>query len=95
MLRGVPVLASDVGGLPEAKHGVDYVLPVEPATRVNAKYVFPPQDMKPWVGALSEITDDARAYEECSDASRTAALNFISSIGAGAFERYFDEIRMS
>ena len=28
MLRGIPVLASNAGGLPEAKLGIDYVLPV-------------------------------------------------------------------
>jgi glycosyltransferase involved in cell wall biosynthesis len=33
MLRGIPVLASNVGGLPEAKLGVDYVLPVAPIER--------------------------------------------------------------
>ncbi len=30
MLHGIPVLASDIGGLPEAKLGVDYLLPVRP-----------------------------------------------------------------
>ena len=30
MLRGVPVIASNTGGLPEAKLGVPYVLPVTP-----------------------------------------------------------------
>jgi glycosyltransferase involved in cell wall biosynthesis len=28
MLRGIPVLASNIGGLPEAKLGTDFLLPV-------------------------------------------------------------------
>ena len=36
MLRGVPVMASDVGGIPEAKMGVPYLLPVEPDREVPA-----------------------------------------------------------
>ena len=30
MLRGIPVLAANTGGLPEAKLGTDGVLPVQP-----------------------------------------------------------------
>ena len=33
MLRGVPVMASHIGGIPEAKLGVDYLLPVRPIER--------------------------------------------------------------
>ena len=33
MSRGIPVIASDVGGLAEAKLGVDYLLPVKPVVR--------------------------------------------------------------
>jgi hypothetical protein len=33
MLRGVPVLASNVGGIPEAMMGLDYLLPVRPIER--------------------------------------------------------------
>jgi glycosyltransferase involved in cell wall biosynthesis len=30
MLRGIPVIASDIGGLPEAIQGCDYIIPVNP-----------------------------------------------------------------
>src|SRR5579883_2505819 len=33
MLRGVPVMAADVGGIPEAKLGVPYLLPVKPIAK--------------------------------------------------------------
>ena len=32
MLRGVPVISSDQGGLPEAKLGTDFIIPVNPIT---------------------------------------------------------------
>ncbi len=37
MLRGIPVLASNLGGLPEAKLGVDYLLPVAPIARYQTR----------------------------------------------------------
>ncbi|MEO6064826.1 MAG: glycosyltransferase, partial [Bryobacteraceae bacterium] len=66
MLRGVPVIASDIGGIPEAKMGVDYTLPVQPITRyqpqVDEQMVpiaeVPPQNIEPWVAALSRLLND-------------------------------------
>src|SRR5205085_4817518 len=56
MLRGVPVMASNVGGIPEAKMGVPYLLPVNAIARYEARVdtqmvpaaQVPPQDVGPW-----------------------------------------------
>jgi glycosyltransferase involved in cell wall biosynthesis len=86
MLRGIPVLASDIGGLPEAKLGVDYLLPVAPARRDGGRCVSPPQDVGPWAAALCELLDDRAAYERCSRASRAAAARFHAGVDVGSFE---------
>jgi len=86
MLRGIPVLASDIGGLREAKLGVDYLLPVRPAERRPTGYVSPAQDMAPWQRALAELLDDEQRYARCSRESRAAALAFIAPNRVEAFE---------
>ena len=94
MLRGVPVVASAVGGIPEAKMGVDYLLPVRPIahyqTRVDEQMVpvaeVPPQDIGPWRAALERLTTDRAHYEELSRASRAAALNYVENLNARPFE---------
>ncbi len=92
MLRGIPVLASNLGGLPEAKLGVEYLLPVTPACRHGNHYEFPPQDIQPWSQALARLLGDKGHYEDCSRRSRAAALDFVSRISVEPFERLMTEL---
>ena len=47
MLRGIPVIASTSGGLPEAKLGVDFIVPVTMVSGPSSQEV-PQQDIRPW-----------------------------------------------
>ncbi len=95
MLRGVPVMAANVGGLPEAKMGVPYLLPVNPITRyqtqVDEQMVpvaeVPPQELGPWREALERLLTDRSHYEEIARASRAAALEYASRATVEPFER--------
>ena len=95
MLRGIPVLASNVGGLPEAKLGVDYLLPVAPAERQGDAYVYPPQDTECWSDALRELLSDAVTYGRCSEASRQAAMDFLPKTSASLFETFLGRLEVS
>lgn len=87
MLRGIPVLAADTGGLPEAKLGVDYVLPVNPITQYKFEYdermvpvsTVPEQDIGPWKRALNRLLSDRDHYVNISRASREAALRYANT----------------
>jgi len=102
MLRGIPVLASNAGGLPEAKLGVDYVLPVRPIERyekqvddrMNPVPVVPDQDIGPWLEALGELLENRRRYKEVSIASRKAAhKSYVSSdVSIVPFESYLENL---
>jgi glycosyltransferase involved in cell wall biosynthesis len=92
MLRGIPVLASDIGGLAEAKLGVDYLLPVHPAERGRDGYVSPEQDLGPWTSALEEILGEATTYERCARESQQAALRTIAPHTVSAFEELLERL---
>jgi glycosyltransferase involved in cell wall biosynthesis len=100
MSRGVPVMASDVGGLAEAMLGMDYLLPVNPVTRyrpmVDELMVpaveIPPQDVQPWATVLDRLLTDRAHYENLSARARDAALQYASSLTAGPFEEYLARV---
>lgn len=92
MLRGIPVLASDIGGLPEAKLGVDYVLPVIPGEFNTNGFVTSPQDITPWSQALGELLADEDTYRECSRQSRQAALDFVGGVSVSPFEELMNRL---
>lgn len=103
MLRGVPVMASRHGGLPEVKLGVDYCLPVRPIESYDTSRTLPipvqgiptprvpEQDVGPWLAALERLTTERAHYEEVSAASRAAAHAFVAQ-GAAPFEAFLAEL---
>ena len=96
LLRGIPVVASDSGGLAEAKKGTGFVIPVRPVERYEPVYderglprmVAPEQDAEPWVAAVRKLTGDRKTYEEESRRSRVAAEKFVGSVDDRALERW-------
>lgn len=100
MSRGIPVMASGVGGLAEAMLGVDYLLPVNPVARyrpmVDELMVpaveIPPQDVGPWAAVLERLLTDRAHYEELAARSRRAALEYARSLNAGPFEAYLGNV---
>jgi surfactin synthase thioesterase subunit/glycosyltransferase involved in cell wall biosynthesis len=95
LLRGVPVMAANVGGIPEAMMDVPYLLPVRPIekyeTRLDDQMVpvaqVPAQDIGPWREALAHLLTDRAHYEEIARQSRRAALEYAKQLDAGHFER--------
>ncbi len=95
MLRAIPVISSDSGGLVEARQGTGFVIPVERIERYLPEFddtfmprpVIPEQNMTPWTEALAALLHDRALYEAESERCRTAALNFVTKLDASDFEK--------
>jgi surfactin synthase thioesterase subunit len=101
MSRGVPVVASDVGGLHEAKLGVPHLVPVNPIRHykpsIDASMVpiadVPPQDIGPWLEVIDRLTLDREHWEEIKRQSRKAALEYAENLNVLPFEAVLEELR--
>lgn len=101
MLRGIPVMASAIGGLKEAKLGVPYLLPVNPVTKYESALDenmvpvarVPEQDVAPWFAVLNRLTTDAAHWEEIAAESRAAALRYTSTLSVEPFEKFLFQLR--
>jgi glycosyltransferase involved in cell wall biosynthesis len=95
MLDGVPVIASDSGGLPEAKAGTDFVIPVRLIEsyapvfddRNMPRPLLPPQEVGPWFEALRVLLADSNVYQDQRRAHQAAASNFVRQIERFELER--------
>ena len=100
MSRGIPVMASAVGGLAEAMLGVDYLLPVNPVAHylpmVDELMVpaveIPLQDVGPWAAVLERVLTDRAHYEQLAERSRRTALEYARNLHAGPFEAYLEKV---
>jgi glycosyltransferase involved in cell wall biosynthesis len=103
MSRGIPVMASNVGGLAEAMLGMDYLLPVNPVARyrpmVDELMVpaveIPPQDVGPWAAVLERLLTDRAHYGWLAAESRRVALEYARNLNAVPFEGYLEKVLLS
>ena len=85
MLWGIPVLASDYGGLQDASLGVGQLLPIRPIERYKTCFddrgfpvpLVPDQNTGPWQQALERLIDDHDYRLRVSKRSRARAMQFV------------------
>lgn len=96
MLRGIPVISSNVGGIPEVKLGTNFIIPVNPikdfvffqvpdgCKKFNP--IVPEQNIDPWVDAVITLLSNNKEYYFQSDIMHNAALKFVQSLSIAPLE---------
>jgi glycosyltransferase involved in cell wall biosynthesis len=89
LLRGIPVIASDIAGLRESTLGVAPLIPVEPLPfdgpkegTDHTKFVWrePDNPVEPWSRTLDAILESEDSYARASRRSRAAAVAFVQDL---------------
>jgi glycosyltransferase involved in cell wall biosynthesis len=94
-LRGIPVISSDSGALPEAKLGIPPIVAVNSLTGEHdkrGKYVVPGQDIEPWVQALEKLLNDKDEYESVANQARRETADWLTGLDESAHEKWLDSI---
>jgi glycosyltransferase involved in cell wall biosynthesis len=90
--HGIPVMASDIGGLREITPGDGIILPIRPIESFEHRGGLPralsqpEQDLAPWHAALSGLLSDRTRYEAAAARSRAFAVAFVSRTGTRGYE---------
>jgi glycosyltransferase involved in cell wall biosynthesis len=98
MLRGLPVISSDAGGLTEAKRDTGFLIRTAKIERYTEEFderhmpvpALPEVDVAPWVAALRQLLTSGEAWEDESKRSRQRALSFVGQLEAGNLGRYLE-----
>lgn len=100
MLRGIPVISSNVGGIEEINLGTGFMLPVKPIERVTHNFnqnqtiipIVSNQDIQPWYDAVVQLLSNQELYYQQSNLVRNAANQFVSQIKIKNFEKILRDI---
>ncbi|KAK0616953.1 hypothetical protein B0T14DRAFT_434831, partial [Immersiella caudata] len=90
-LRGIPVVASNAGGLPEAKIGLPYVIPVNMVTgkrHPNGYYVVPKQDIAPWKKVVEGLMTCRDEYAKVAAMTAEVSAKWLRSLDPLAHEKW-------
>ncbi|KAL1836512.1 hypothetical protein VTJ49DRAFT_5052 [Mycothermus thermophilus] len=91
-LRGIPVISSDAGGLPEAKMHIPYIIPVNTVTgerEANRDYVIPQQDITPWVETVNKVMTDRDEYRALQELTVTKSAEWLRAQDLRGHEKWF------
>jgi len=95
-LRGIPVISSDSGALPEAKLGIPTIVPVNSLTGEHdekGNYIIPDQDITQWVSALKSLMKSKRAYNSLSDQARQVTADWLTGQDVHGPEQWLENIK--
>lgn len=97
-LRGIPVVSSDAGALPEAMLGLDYIIPVN---RISGErdesggYIIPEQRIKPWAEVIARLMESRAEYEKVSVHVRNTTKRWLESRDKAEIEKWMMGLTVS
>lgn len=101
MLRGIPVISSNVGGIPEINLETGFLIPVQPIKEVTYAFnqnqtlipIVSKQDIDPWYNTLLKLLSDRSLYYQQSRLLRHKSHQFIFEIDIKPLEYFLQSLK--
>jgi glycosyltransferase involved in cell wall biosynthesis len=97
-LRGIPVISSTAGGLPEAMLGLEHIVPVNPIEGERDEegaYIVPEQDIGPWVKTVHKLINDRSEYLRLSYRVRNTTEQWLKGLDEMALENWLLDLAVN
>jgi len=91
-LGGIPVLATNRGGIPEQLNGGGFLFEVPDGCMETYTKIPPREAVRPWLDTLCRLMDDEDAYREASQRALRAAEPFRPETRKREIVAFFDQI---
>ncbi len=92
MLNGIPVLASNRGGLPETIGDAGFLFDIPAKYTPETREVPTAEEVERWVETIIRLWDDAAEYERWSRAARERAQQWLPDRLAPIYREFFTRI---
>ncbi|KAK3693212.1 glycosyltransferase family 4 protein [Podospora appendiculata] len=90
-LRGIPVIASNAGGLPEAKIGLPHCIPVRAISGAHdaaGEYDIPAQDITPWESVVSTLMANEDEYRSLATLTADESAKWLCGLDERSHEKW-------
>ena len=91
-VNGIPVIASDRGGLPESCGNGGIILPLPKELSTATRRPVEPCVAQPWLDAISSLCGPAEIYQTACNRALRAAQQFEPMLVARRYVNYFDAV---
>jgi glycosyltransferase involved in cell wall biosynthesis len=93
MIHGIPVIASDRGGITETLGDAGVVLPLPERLTPFTRELPTAEEVAPWVGAITRLWDDEAWYAEQSRLLRAESRRWDPEVAEPQYVEFFQRIR--
>jgi glycosyltransferase involved in cell wall biosynthesis len=93
MMNGIPVVASDRGGLPETLGSAGFALPIHHQYTPIGRSIPSPDDVKPWLDTIIRLWDDPHFAEDHAEKARRRALRWNPESLASRYREFFSSLK--
>jgi glycosyltransferase involved in cell wall biosynthesis len=92
LVNGIPIVASDRGGLPENCAGAGFILPLPDGLDMATRRPVDASLLQPWIDRIVYLFRDANAYARTSDLARAAGARYLPNAVAPLYLNFFRRV---